>query len=396
MSAPYQLPQKTHDSIYAKIEARAFEATQSHDRPTAIILGGQPGAGKSGLAEMSKADFAAHDVVPVNVDELRYYHPMRRAIQRAEEHRFAELTDPHARAWAKQLFDTAIDTRRNIIFEGTMRDGGPICATMRRLQDIGYHVVVRTMAVSERDSIAGIFRRFEEQKASRGFGRWSPLEVHNDAYLGVPFTMQRIELEKLAHRVEVFNRRGTVLYGNKRETSGEWHTQPSAARVIEHERERPASSLQLRQREAEWSTILSMMRARRAPSHEIDRAQRARDVYAAPTAGAWESDEAEVARRSLALPGLAKAAGPALTFLRCYEEACGKFTAATDWRQIHHATLMLCMSVGQEPALVERALLEHSPGTVSLASRDVLHRAIEQLAPSAMAAREARAAQPSP
>ncbi|MBD4092889.1 hypothetical protein GUH73_09490, partial [Xanthomonas citri pv. citri] len=75
--------------------------------------------------------------------------------------------------WTKQLFDRTIETRRNVVFEGTMREAGPITETMRRLKEAGYYVVARVIAANERDSMAGIHRRYEEQKAAKGFGRWS-------------------------------------------------------------------------------------------------------------------------------------------------------------------------------------------------------------------------------
>lgn len=93
-----------HAAIYRKIEAHHFSGTTPQDSPKVIILGGQPGAGKSGLLEASKQDFPGCNVVSINGDELRYYHPQYREIQKADERHFAELTDPHARQWTKQLF----------------------------------------------------------------------------------------------------------------------------------------------------------------------------------------------------------------------------------------------------------------------------------------------------
>ena len=45
-----------HAAIYRKIEAHHFSGTTPQDSPKVIILGGQPGAGKSGLLEASKQD----------------------------------------------------------------------------------------------------------------------------------------------------------------------------------------------------------------------------------------------------------------------------------------------------------------------------------------------------
>lgn len=265
----FQLSQKKRTSIYEKIERQHFKGTEQVERPQAVILGGQPGAGKSGLLEASKQDFADRNVVTINGDELRFYHPQYLAIQKADERHFAELTDPYARPWTKQLFDRTIETRRNVVFEGTMREAGPITDTMRRLRDDGYHVVARVIAANENDSMAGIHRRYEEQKAAKGFGRWSNVQAHNDAYKGMPETVEYIERNKLADKVEVYDRKGRVIYENALD-GGEWQRQPMARAAIETERERPRTPEERRQHEAEWTTILTMMAARQADGREIE------------------------------------------------------------------------------------------------------------------------------
>jgi len=99
----FPLTAAKHAAIYRKIEDHHFSGTTPQDKPRAIILGGQPDAGKSGLLEASKQDFPGGNVVAINGDELRYYHPQYREIQKADERHFAELTDPHARKWRKAL-----------------------------------------------------------------------------------------------------------------------------------------------------------------------------------------------------------------------------------------------------------------------------------------------------
>lgn len=274
----FQLSPRKHATLYEKIERHHFKDTAPAEQPQAIILGGQPGAGKSGLLEASKQGFADRNVVTINGDELRYYHPQYLAIQKADERRFAELTDPHARPWTKQLFDRTIETRRNVVFEGTMREAGPITETMRRLKAAGYYVVARVIAANERDSMAGIHRRYEEQKAAKGFGRWSNVQAHNDAYKGMPTTLEYIEHHKLADRVQVYDRKGNVLYDNELQ-GNEWKQQPAARTTVEAERNRPPTPEERRQHESEWTTILAMMVARRADEREIERVQEVARQY---------------------------------------------------------------------------------------------------------------------
>ncbi len=377
----FPLTAAKHAAIYRKIEEHHFRGTTPQDKPRAIILGGQPGAGKSGLLEASKQDFPGGNVVAINGDELRYYHPQYREIQKADERHFAELTDPHARRWTKQLFDCAIETRRNILFEGTMREAGPITQTMARLKLVGYQITARIIAASEHDSVAGIFRRYEEQKAAKGFGRWSNLKAHNDAYVGVPVTVGLIEAQSFADHVEVYNRRGALLYTNALE-HGNWSVAPQGRAILQSERGRCPTEDETRQRESEWATILTMMAARRAADADIQVVRDVADTYLRHEYQANGSCyQNEVNRRVAALSSLEKAAGAAYTFWQIADKAVRNAVAIdnVDWHAVDKA--VVTESLGehlQTPESVAEALCKHSPGTVSLAGKAVAFDAIKQ------------------
>ncbi len=137
MDETYKLKRALHEKIYEAIEKEVLGDSTAVDHPRVVITGGQPGSGKSSLLERSKADFADGNVVVINGDELRSFHPRVIEILRLDERRFAELTDPDVRAWTKKLFDRAIQLKRNIIFESTMREAAPILQTMTRLRKQG-------------------------------------------------------------------------------------------------------------------------------------------------------------------------------------------------------------------------------------------------------------------
>ena len=386
-----------HAAIYRKIEAHHFSGTTPQDSPKVIILGGQPGAGKSGLLEASKQDFPGCNVVSINGDELRYYHPQYREIQKADERHFAELTDPHARQWTKQLFDRTIETRRNILFEGTMREAGPITQTMARLKSSGYQITARIIAASEHDSVAGIFRRYEEQKAAKGFGRWSNIKAHNEAYVGVPVTVGLIEDHCFADRVEVYNRRGVLLYANILEQGG-WSQKPQGAAVIQAERNRCPTVDEVRQRESEWSTVLTMMSARRAAELDIQIVRNVAETYLHCEYQANASSyHDEILRRVSGLSSLERAAGAAYTLWQIADTTILSTSNpdCVDWHAVDRAVVIESIGEHQQTSeSVAEVLCKYSPGTVSLAGKAIALEAInrfilEQSAwPSAGHARE--------
>ena len=113
MDESFKLSEADHEKYYKDIEADLLAYSQSVPHPRVVITGGQPGSGKSKLLEQSKKDFPDGNVVVINGDDLREYHPRAEEIFKLDDKRFAERTDPDSREWTKRLFDQAIETRRN-------------------------------------------------------------------------------------------------------------------------------------------------------------------------------------------------------------------------------------------------------------------------------------------
>lgn len=263
----YKLSAERHEAVYRIIERLSFLDTTPKEYPQAIILGGQPGAGKSRLLDYSFNEIPGHNAVKINGDDFRQWHPRINDILLENEASMAQHTDPDVRVWTKRLFDTAIETRRNVIFEGTMRVRDAISATMSRLRSEGYHVTARVVAAHERQSVAGIFSRYEAQKKESGHGRMAPLPIHDQAYIGMLDTIDNIEVNCLADRIQVFNRSGNVIYDAKL-LGGVWDN-PGAMAAIEQERNRIPTILEARALLADWKNIIILMKERGASKEEL-------------------------------------------------------------------------------------------------------------------------------
>lgn len=274
MDQSYKLGDKQHQTIYSRIEKNTFGSTKSVVNPRVIITGGQPGSGKSKLLELSKREFPDGNVIVINGDDLRNYHPQAERILKADDKRFAERTDPDSREWTRKVFERAIEEKRNIIFESTMRDPGPISKTMEKLKEEGYHITGKVVATHERHSTTGIFKRYEEQKAEKGFGRFSEPASHDAGYKGMPKTVEHIEKEKLVDRLEVYDRSGELLSRNELK-DGEWEKEPDAVQVIEAERDREPSEREIQALRSDWQRVYDLMEERQAPAKDKEQAREA-------------------------------------------------------------------------------------------------------------------------
>lgn len=179
---------------------------------------------------------------------------------------------PDSHVWTKKLFDQAIETRLNIIFESTMRESGPIAKTMKRLKSQGYHIAAQVVVTHERMSKTSIFRRHQEQKAAKGYGRWGELSSHDAGYEGVLKTVERIEKYGLVDKLEVYNRVGDLLYVNEY-CAGEWFTKPNAVAVIEAERQRKPTERERANFPTDWQRIYALMEDRKASVLELELAR---------------------------------------------------------------------------------------------------------------------------
>ena len=264
----YALPSFEHERIYRALEEEEFSGTSPAPYPVAVILGGQPASGKSKLITLAEKEFPDGNAVTINGDEYRALHPQAEEILKLHESRFAELTDPDSRVWTKRLFDRCIETRRNIVFEGTMRVKEPIAETMERLLDAGYAVEARVMAVHARHTVLGASMRFEGQKAVKGHGRAVPRDSHDAAYQAMPGTVGYLQERKLCGRLCVYDIAHQKIYDNRLENGG-WIRPEKAEDVIHEIRALPLSAEGKRDYERDAARLLRMMRERGAPQADI-------------------------------------------------------------------------------------------------------------------------------
>lgn len=212
-ASKYKLSKEEHEHVYRLLEFQTFEGKFGCDLPVAVVLGGQPGCGKSRLIASSKKEFKDNNVVIINGDEYRTAHPNSNEILFNDEEDFAFYTDFDVRDWTKRLFDKAINDKYNFIFEGTMRTNA-ICDTIKRIKSKGFEVKIKVLSVNGVESLLCTIERYEEQKNGKGYGRMTPSESHRAAYYGMLNTLEEIEKERCFDTLEILTRKGEIIYSN--------------------------------------------------------------------------------------------------------------------------------------------------------------------------------------
>ena len=172
--------------------------------PVAIMVGGQPGAGKSGLIDKTLAELP--NAVVLDVDDFRYFHPNIKEILKKYPNDLATFTI----SFVNTVFDNVCakieKEKYNIIAQKTLKDDAIIYDTLNHLSDAGYAIVIRVLAVSELESKMSALERSLAVKNTVGYCRWTPINNQNYAYNGIPATCEAIYASNYCDAMQVYKR----------------------------------------------------------------------------------------------------------------------------------------------------------------------------------------------
>lgn len=236
----HRLAPEQHRAIYEdRIAPRLFRTASPVETPAAVILGGQPGAGKSAMIAQAAQDFReAGGIVRIIGDNLRSFHPGYEELQRRDDRTAAFYTDRDSGRWIEMAIADAARRRCNVVVEGTMRLPDKVAETLALFRGNGYATDARALAVSPELSALGILQRFVAQKEDRGFGRMTSRQAHNAALDGMLDTLDRIQDERLSDRLTIYQRGNAVLH--RVELGGAAQPgEPRARAIVAAERARP-------------------------------------------------------------------------------------------------------------------------------------------------------------
>jgi Zeta toxin len=255
-----RLPPTELERIYARrIKPDFLGDLALSSSPTALLIGGQPGAGKSYALAQARAQLAssAGSAVILSGDELREYHPYWRANA---------LTDPQAAArtqddagkWYARLTNDAIAQRVNIAFETSMRSAGAVLALAERLRGNGYTVFATIVAADRDQSRLATVTRFDVARAAGDVPRFVPAAYHDDAYGRLRDTVGQLEAARSVDELRIITRAGAGVYRNQLK-DGTWQRPAKAVELLDAARERPLTARELADNALRWQTLVQRL-----------------------------------------------------------------------------------------------------------------------------------------
>ncbi|PWN59959.1 zeta toxin family protein [Chryseobacterium oncorhynchi] len=255
--------------IESEIIKQFTKFVDSSANPKAIILGAQPGAGKTELEKIAFSNLKRNAVI-CNVDNLKNYHPFSVEIKKKYPEYFSELTSTTAHDWNLSLRRHCLEKNYNFILETTFNDGININTIIENLKKNNFSVEIYLLSVPQLLSKLGIVQRYEEMLNLNISGRKVSFESHDDRYDAIPKAIQIVEEKQLYDYINLFGR--SILNHNKIDDKGIYLIAKTKKSIYDDfiiEREQKLNNQARIEINSIKNKILELMDGRNAPEDEI-------------------------------------------------------------------------------------------------------------------------------
>lgn len=205
LSRIYSLSDESYEKYKMNAQAVVTGGKMPADPPTAIIVGGQIGAGKSRLIPVARRDLK-NNVVTVDFDELRILHPNHREVRAKYPESVYQILFNDTERLKGDLQENIIKKRLNVVYEGALRNPTGFCDLAKKFKDNNYNVDLYLMSVPQLESYISTILRYSLDLIDDANPRWIEKSVHDDSYNKVIETTKQLISQNLLTNVKVFKR----------------------------------------------------------------------------------------------------------------------------------------------------------------------------------------------
>jgi UDP-N-acetylglucosamine kinase len=195
--------------IYKAIRENAIEGKTADKDKCTIILGGQPGAGKSTFYEM-RDDLVNY--IAINGDEYRRFHPNYEDIVKTDPEHYSERTQPFSNRVVETLISDLGKNGYNLIIEGTLRNPEVPIHTCNYLKSKGYEPNLVVIACDAEAAWLSTLSRASLLKEQGLVPRLVPIDIYNRTVNNIPESLQKIEEAGCFKSITVVSRDGEILF----------------------------------------------------------------------------------------------------------------------------------------------------------------------------------------
>lgn len=187
---------------------------RQHNTPKAILLAGQPGAGKTELSAMM-VSLLDNDAVFINADDFRRYHPSHRLLHDKFGPDAVQMTAAFSAAVTERLIHALSDLHVNLVIEGTGRTVDVPKRTAELLVSKGYTVELAVIAVRPIVSLTSTLLRFYQMNERGTLPRATTMSAHDCVVDALPDNLDILCKLPCISRLTIWDRELSQLYDSQ-------------------------------------------------------------------------------------------------------------------------------------------------------------------------------------
>ena len=230
------------------------------ENPKVALLGGQPGAGKSGLENMVNIK---KKYVSISGDDYREYHPRFKEINLE----YGREASKYTQQWAAEITEKLIKELRkekyNLIIEGTLRTAELPLKEANAFKKAGYNVELNVVVVKPEKSRLGTLERYEAMLKQGKVPRMTPKEHHDLVVNNIGNNLEIIYNSKSFDNIKLFDRENNLLYNYKESPN------VNPKDILNKEFNRVWKKGEIEEFKEKWENLIKIMESRKALIEEI-------------------------------------------------------------------------------------------------------------------------------
>ncbi len=207
------------------------------EKPVAVYVVGQPGAGKTRAAQMVRRTLRS----PAHItgDDFKFSHPDYLQLLREEPRTASARIRADYRAWQAQAEAYVRERRGDVVIEVTPSSAAGFVADASLYRQAGYRVELVVLAVRAADSRQGTAARYTKVSRRGVPARFTTVVGHDAHFAVLPQVVAMAEQLSVVDEVLVMRRDTHPLYRNAQDGQGRWAGRPAAELALVAEQARP-------------------------------------------------------------------------------------------------------------------------------------------------------------
>ncbi len=207
----YSFTKTDFNIVFEKIWETDTEGLSYVDTPSVFVLGGLPGSGKSRLTQILSNNLFQGNVLIINGDEYREYHPNYSEIYVKHGKLSAKYSQPWVNLMVEKLILKSKKEKFNVIIEGTFRTSKIPITTLKDYKKCGFRTGVAIIVTHKDIAWKSTKERFKNSIIAGTIPRAVAKDDFDHIAKNISTNIETVYNLKIADKFYIFDRNGLIL-----------------------------------------------------------------------------------------------------------------------------------------------------------------------------------------